>query len=484
MGIRGNMNSKRSNSKLKNNMISSSVYQVLVMIVPIVTTPYVTRIFDVKQMGLYSLSLTLASLFVVIAQFGLPTYGSREIATSNTTNESSLIFFHLESIQIMMSILAFITYNILFLVIFDYGNKALFFTQSLLIIANIFDISWFFIGIEEIKNVIIRNALSKLLTTLLIFIMVKNENQLVLYALINVIGVLVGNLSMMIQCRKYIDFSLQKFRLKKRHMKNSFRLLIPVFVNTSYDSAEKSILTIITTTSQVGIYSEAKKIINLAASVLNSAFNALSPRMSHYVSIGKLDTLNKYFMRGLVSSNIFSIFAVSGFFAVADSFVSFFYGPGYDMVAIVIKISSISLLTIPITALINRGILIPHGKDIEYTNSILIVLISGVIMNLILDRRYGAIGAAISFSVTQLLSFIYVVFKVRHLIIIKKLVCNLVITSIFILINILLMLNLPDFINDNNAFLSFITNGLISAILSFILIMIGIRLSKRIHNDI
>lgn|SRR5699024_5446236 len=99
------MNLERSNKKLKNNIIYSSLYQLLVFIVPIITTPYVTRIFDTTQMGEYSLSLSLASLFVIISQFGIETYGTREVAKIDSKAERDQLFFQLVSIQFIVSII-------------------------------------------------------------------------------------------------------------------------------------------------------------------------------------------------------------------------------------------------------------------------------------------------------------------------------------------------------------------------------------------
>src|SRR5699024_1193734 len=105
------------------------------------------------------------------------------------------------SIQFTTSIIMFIIYNIIFNIGLNVRSKGLFFAQSLLILVNIFDISWFFIGIEEIKRTIFRNAMTKVFTTFSILLFIKSENQLILYALLNVIGMLIGNLTMVVSSR-------------------------------------------------------------------------------------------------------------------------------------------------------------------------------------------------------------------------------------------------------------------------------------------
>lgn len=361
------MLNERNDKKLKYNIISSGIYQILVMIVPILTTPYVTRIFSASQMGDFNLSLTVASLFVVFSQFGIETYGSREIAKSETNNIRDTKFFNLLSIQFIVSIVMFILYNFIFIFIIDSNNNQLYFVQSLLILVNIFDISWYFIGIEEIRKTIARNTITKIFTTISIFVFIEDISQLSLYALINILGMVLGNLTMIVSSRKYINYKNRIFRVNRKYAKGSFKLLIPRLLNTSYGTIEKSILNFLTTASVIGIYSEGQKIINLAFSVINSGLNALMPRMSYHVSRNEWDKVRDYLKLGLKYSSFFSIIIVSGIFAASTDFVDFFYGSGYEMVSIVLEITGLSLLFIPITALLTQGVLIPGGKDKEYS---------------------------------------------------------------------------------------------------------------------
>lgn len=456
----------RNLNKLKINVISSSLYQILVMIVPIVTSPYVTRIFSINQMGIYSLSLTIANFFVVFAQFGLSTYAIREIAILKTKEERSKVFFKLETLQIITSVLSFVIYSVWIILIVDSENRVLYFIQSLLILINVFDISWFFIGIEEIGKVIIRNGISKLLSTLLIFLVIKSNNHLEFYALINILGILLGNLIMVLQSREYIDFSLAKITLSKNHFIGSFKFLSPNIINSSYDTLEKSILNGITTPGNVGVYSEAKKIINLITSVVNSAFNALSPRMSYHVSEKDYDTVKNYFEKGVFLSSVFSVIIVGGVVAVSYDFVSFFYGEGYYLVSPVLNYSSISLIAIPLNVLLARGILIPYGKDNVYFKSVIVTITSGIALNFILDYQLGAIGAAISFSVAQFVSFVYVLINVKQIIDVKKVLISVLFIIVSIIMNIYIMSFIKTVVNINNSFLSFFVLGFISVLVS------------------
>lgn len=476
------MNSERSNKKLKNNIVYSSLYQLLVFIVPIITTPYVTRIFDTAQMGDYSLSLSLASLFVIISQFGIETYGIREIAKLDSQVERDQLFFKLLSIQFTISFIMFILYNFIFVGVINIQNKGVFFAQSFLILVNIFDISWYFIGIEEIKRTIFRNAMTKVFTTFSILLFIRNENQLILYALLNVIGMLVGNLTMVIASRYYIDYKNMRYSLSKKHMRGSIKLLFPRLLNSSYASIENTILRLSTSAGNVGIYAQAKKIDKLIFAVINSAINALSPRMSYYVSKKDTKNINTIFDKGLTYSSMFSIIFVSGIFVVSTDFVNFFFGSGYEMVAPVLNIISPTLILLPIIALLNRGILIPYNKDKEYSISIVVILVSGSLFNLLLSPLYGAIGAAITYNLTQIFSFIYLMYTAKDIINVKNIFKYIFVSITFIFINVYIVNGISEVIIIENSILSFFIFGFISAGLN-LLIFVMASFSKKLFDS-
>lgn len=469
----------RSNKKLKDNIAFSSIYQMLVMIVPILTTPYITRIFSVGQMGEYSLSLTTASLFVVIAQFGIETYGSREIARSRSDFKRNETFFQLVSIQFLVSIFMFMTYNLIFVIILNIENWQLYFVQSLLILVNIFDIAWLYVGLEEIRRTILRNTLTKVFVIVSIFVFIKDETQLSLYAFFNVLGMFIGNLTMVFSSGEYIDYKLKKFSFSKRHFFSSFKLLIPRLLESSNSTVEQSILKITTVSSQVGLYNEAKKINNLLFSIINSTINALSPRMSYYVSNNQTDDFKKIIDKGLFYSSVFSVIIVSGIFAVSSDFVDFFFGEGFNRVSPLLNIISISLILIPLLALINRGILIPYGLDKEYTNSVIITLVTGIIFNVLLDPKFGAVGASISYLLSQLLSFLYVLHTSRNVISPLKFLKYILVTVIIIFINFLCVSYLKNNLIIENSIFSFLIYGSISVAISVIIIFILVLMKRK-----
>ena len=93
---------------------------------------------------------------------GISLYGNRQIAyTKVSDNDLSEEFFSIYSLQLITTIISFFVY-IIFFVIINKNNKLIYLVQSINILAAMFDISWFFIGYEEMKSIVIRNSLVKI----------------------------------------------------------------------------------------------------------------------------------------------------------------------------------------------------------------------------------------------------------------------------------------------------------------------------------
>ena len=151
-------------NKLKKNIIYNALYQALVILLPILTMPYLVRTLSKEQIGINSYSLSVVQIFIVISFWGINNYASREIASQKDNGKMNEEFWSLWTIQIIFTIFSFVTLN-LFNIYFFKDNKIIFFIQSFLVLINMIEVSWFFIGIEELKLVVVRNTVIKLLMT-------------------------------------------------------------------------------------------------------------------------------------------------------------------------------------------------------------------------------------------------------------------------------------------------------------------------------
>lgn len=466
-------------NKTISNVIFSAGYQLLILFVPMITTPYITRIFSPSQMGTYATSLAVAGFFVVFSAFGLPLYGSREIAKTTKQNRTNVLYKFI-TLQAISSLFFF------FLAILLISNlkvdRKIYYLQSLLILVNIFDISWFYIGIEEIKRTLYRNFLSKIFTMFSVFILVKTKNDLELYILLNVIGMLLGNLLMIAQAHSFVTSKFRFLLPSRSTIKEGFGILVPLLF-TDFKNIFDRIILLSTTgsNSAVGIYDQSKKIINILIAISNSATIALMPKLTSTVQLkeGKIkfvQILNK------VVPLIFmgSIFLAYSIYNNSVNFVKIFFGQGYSLVSAALNIFSFSLLFIPINNFILNGVILPNSNDKQYRIISVMSSMMLLLLNFILDWKFGLYGAVVSYFLTEFLSFMYMLYLLTKYkissIFSKNFLISLVI-YIFSMVSYTLFFG-NRFISKND-FVNFVLNAILST-LYFTLVIATILFTRKV----
>ena len=170
------------NSRLIKNFVYNTSYQILILIAPLITTPYISRVLGVTNIGIYQYVQSIAYYFILVGAVGTTLYGQREIAyLQDKPIERSRTFWEIVIFRCLATIFCLLIYWFIFCNEGAYGIIYIIFTID--IIANAFDITWFFMGIEDFKITVIRNALIKISGIISVFIFVKEKDDLAVYSL-------------------------------------------------------------------------------------------------------------------------------------------------------------------------------------------------------------------------------------------------------------------------------------------------------------
>lgn len=466
-------------------MISSGIFQILLLIVPIITTPYITRIFSPADIGIFANSYGVVSIFVTISMFGIPIYGARRIAQSVNIQDQTESFVEIWRIQIIMSVFCFVGLNIIFGIL---RLHIIFHIQSLLILTTIFDISWFFIGIEEIRKNIFRNFIAKFLGTIAIFLFVKNEKQLYLYTFINIGATLCGNLTMLVTLHKYLDKRLignsRKYSRENRiKYKDSAKLMIPMLTDTLKNSISKILLGSLANNFYIGIFDQGTKIIIMVLGVMTAMSNAIVPRMSFLVSKNEIHNLNRYFEKFSIMICLFSVYCITGIISIAEFFVPVFFGIGYGEVIPVLIIGSFMILFGILNSFLMNGMIIPLSLDNKLINSSALSLGVLAISNLLLDKYLFSIGATISFLISTLFLTIIYSFYLRKNINVMNLIFKVIGSLMIILMESIIIMYIKNIISFSSILVSFFFYGFISVLISSLILLIIFLVYKMLKKN-
>ena len=277
----------------------------------------------------------LTPKILAFGSLGIALYGQRETAiVRDNIEEYSKLFIEVSILRLITLSISMILFFIAF--VLRNNDYSLYYGILLLeIIANIFDISWFFQGLEEFKKTVLRNIVVKLLSIISIFIFVKTTNDIWLYVLIYALSVLIGNISLWLYLPKYLTkVDIKELNLLK-HLKPTLALFVPQIAIQVYTLLDKTMIgTIIDGKSEVGFYDQAQKIIKLLLTIITSMGTVMMPRIAYTYSQGDKNKVDDYINNSFRLVFMLSLPMILGICLVSDVFVPLFFGDGYEMVSL------------------------------------------------------------------------------------------------------------------------------------------------------
>ena len=363
---------------------------------------YISRILGAENIGIYSYTISIVTYFILFGSLGIAMYGQREIAYAQDNKEKySKSFFE---ILLLRFITMSISMMIFYLIFAKSGEYKVYYTILLFeMVANILDISWFFQGLEEFKKTVTRNIIVKIISIICIFTFVKTSSDLKNYFWIYILSTLVGNVSLWLYLPKYIKkVNIKDINILK-HLKYTITLFIPQIAIQIYTVLDKVMIgAIITDKSEVGFYEQSQKIVKMLLTIITSLGTVMLPRIANTYINGNKEKIQEYMKKAFNFVFFIAFPIIFGIIAVSNNFVPIFFGQEYGKVVTLMNVISPILLAIGLSNVIGTQYLLPTKRQKEFTASVVIGAIINFTVNMLLIRKYGALGASIGTVIAEI----------------------------------------------------------------------------------
>ena len=385
---------------IKKNYIYSVLYQVLLVIIPLITIPYLSRTLGPSGIGTVSFAESIVSYFVVFANLGINIYGQREISyAQDDLSRRSIVFYNVFITKLLISLVVLAVYLICF---FIKLHSIIYLILSVSIVSVIFDITWFFQGIEEFDKIVIRNTVVKILNILFIFIFVKGKHSVIIYTISAVAFSLLGFLSLWPNLSTY----LERIDLKKISISNVLKVSITLFLPTIaiqiYTVFDKTMIGIITKDAlENGYYAQSIKISRSLLMIITALSTVIIPRVGYYYDKNDHDSIRNILYRSYRFVLMMSIPMCFGMCFIAYNFVPWFLGNGFDKSTILVQIFSFLIICISLSNVTGMQYFVPTKQQNKLTISVCIGAVVNFILNCILIPKYKSIGAAVASVIAE-----------------------------------------------------------------------------------
>lgn len=378
---------------LKKNFIYSISYQILLIVLPLITTPYISRVLGADGIGKYSYTQSVAAYFVLMAMLGISQHGNRCISQcADDINKRSLFFWNIYCIQFVTHLFILLIY-VIYVRIFS--SNILSWLQLIYILSSLFDISWFFFGIEHFDITVGRNVIIKIITAILIFVFVKHDSDLWIYTLIVLGGILFSQTYLWFFLKRFIVKSEITLELIKAQIRPVLTLFIPVLAYSIYKIMDKIMLGIMSDYTQVGFYENAYKINNIPIGFITAIGNVMLPRVTVLLAKGKKNLVKDYIKKSFLILNVFSCALVFGIGGISSNFAVVYYGRDFFECARLMRCLNWTVFFVGWANIMRTQYLIPNRKDHIYVVSTILGAAVNLIINFLLIRKFQAYGATI-----------------------------------------------------------------------------------------
>ena len=387
--------------KVIKNYLYNLSYQILTIILPIITVPYVTRIFTSEDLGNYGFYNSIVSYFSLFAMLGIGIYGTKQIAAASDVNSA---FWNIYAIQLIASILAISVYVIaIFSIPQMRGIIPL--ILGIVLFTKMLDISWLFAGKEDFKKITLRNTVVKVTGVISIFTFIKSSEDLYLYVFLIVIFDFLGQFVMWIPAKKFIKRPSFNMKIMKKNLHPIVLLFLPQIAISLYVVLDRTLLGLLGSYSDVGIYEQGQKLISILLTVVSSLGTVMVPRVANLLFERKDKEAQNMVKFSFILYNLIIFPMIFGLIAINEVFVKFFLGKNFQDVKYVLYIIVFNIMFVGWTNILGYQVLVVRNKNKEFMLSTTIPAFVSVAVNIAVIPLLGYIGASITAVVVELLAF-------------------------------------------------------------------------------
>lgn len=460
------------------NFLYNVSYQLLVIILPLITVPYVSNILGAEGIGNYAFTYANMQYFVIFGMVGITLYGNRQIAyVRDNKDRLKNTFYSIYTVQLITTTISLGLY-LIFTLIFNKGDyKWLYIVQGINILAAMVDISWLFMGLEQFKKTVTRNTIVKLVSLASIFIFVKSSGDTIIYTAIIALSALIGNLTFWFYLPKTVGFKKIKINRLKLHLKSSLTLFIPQIAIQIYLLLDRTILGIITDTAQVGYYENSQKIVKIVLTIATAIGTVMMPKIANTVATGDMKKVKYYVQNSFFFVSALSIPLMFGLMGVAKELAPWFFTDKFLGIESLIVVSSLIILAISWSNVLGMQLLVPLNRTKQFTISVTSGAIINFVLNLVMIKNFGAIGACISTIIAEFTVTLVQFYFVRDFIKVNELIKPVLLFIPSAIVMFIVVRILGNFMGVG--LLTNIIQGLVGALTYFIIVEILYRIFKK-----
>ena len=269
---------------LVNNTIMMYLLTIAKLVVPLISLPYLTRVLSVDCYGTVSFVKSLISYMQVLVDFGFLLSGTKDIVDiiKNNGNPKQAIgnTLYAQLILSLISAVLMLVCSFSFNIIDGY---VIFSMLSVVpVILSVFLFEYVFKAYEKMDKIAIKFIVMKVVSLILTLIFVKNDGDVYLMPIFDILGSLTVVFMTFVQLKKMniqVDFKFSKIKQAFISLKNSFVYFMSNFATTAFTLLNTLIIGIILTKADVAYWNVTMQLVTAVQAMYAPIINSVFPTM-------------------------------------------------------------------------------------------------------------------------------------------------------------------------------------------------------------
>jgi O-antigen/teichoic acid export membrane protein len=410
---------------VKKNFGYQTLYQIFILVIPFITAPFMTRRLGATSLGNYTYANSIASYFCLFAALGITSYGIRSIASArNDTLQLRKTFWSLYLVHSFTSLISLSAYCVFLVFVKEYSF--IYYIESLFVLSNLFDITWLFTGLENFKNVVLKNLFVKIVTSILLLTLIHYPEDVYIYTWIQAGSALTSQLLLMPWALKHIKPIKVGLKDCIVHIKPMLILFVSSVATTLYTTFDKTLLGLMTTKEDVAYYNYADTIVAIPKAIIGAIITVLHPRVCALFALGKRDESKKYIRFSMEFVSLLGMGAMFGLLGIGQELAVIYFGASFS------ETGNMLLWMSPLPYIIMIGqiaifeYMVPAKKDIWITINIVIAATLNIGLSAAFIHFMGPTGAILGTIIAESAVTVLNVISTRGFISFKKILRSLI----------------------------------------------------------
>ncbi|WP_265093628.1 oligosaccharide flippase family protein [Cronobacter sakazakii] len=397
------------------NIFSLGMLQVVNYILPIIVIPFLVSTIGLENVGILATVSAVISYFQICIDYGFSLTATRAIAKANNdTNQKNLITSSVILIKLTLATLLFM----FFLVIIETFNSFkglgfLFILAYVTAIVNSLFPQWHFQGIEKMHFITITNTIPKVLTTLVLFLLVRDKSDVILVQWCYLIGALITLLWAygILKTKESFSlrFSVESYKEQLSYGKNIFFARL---FSTLYKNSNILIIGLFVSPTLVGVYTIAERIVRSCQTMQNVIGDSIYPKVAagSNLSFKYLNFNNKKYIAYITGFYAFSSLA---FLLFSDIIAKILVKNDWADISHQLKIMSCVFFFGGLNYFFGILGLVARGYNFYFSGSVLITGIANIFLCFYLTSQFSISGASISMVLSEVILLLMIIFFLK-----------------------------------------------------------------------